>query len=69
MGIFEKRRFKNFLQCVQDYDEKDPKTWKGIEPTMIAKQLYEKHGLDANTQDFTGHALALHRNDKYVFYM
>lgn len=66
MGIFEKRRFKNFLQHVQDYDVNDPKTWKGVEPTMTAKSMYEKYGLDANTQDFTGHALALYRNDKYV---
>ncbi|KAI8771577.1 rab GDP dissociation inhibitor beta [Biomphalaria glabrata] len=66
MGIFEKRRFKNFLQFVQDFDINDPKTWKGVEPTVPAKQLYEKFGLDANTQDFTGHALALFRNDKYM---
>ncbi|CAL1539066.1 unnamed protein product [Lymnaea stagnalis] len=66
MGIFEKRRFKNFLQFVQDYDVNDPKTWKGVDPNMNAKQLYEKFGLDANTQDFTGHALALFRNDKYM---
>ncbi|BFZ10611.1 hypothetical protein BsWGS_13650 [Bradybaena similaris] len=66
MGIFEKRRFKNFLQHVQDYDVSDPKTWKGVDPTMVSKQLYEKFGLDANTQDFTGHALALFRNDKYM---
>jgi Rab GDP dissociation inhibitor len=66
MGIFEKRRFKNFLQHVQDYDSSDPKTWKGVEPTMIAKQMYDKFGLDSNTQDFTGHALALYRNDKYM---
>ncbi|CAG5127950.1 unnamed protein product, partial [Candidula unifasciata] len=66
MGIFEKRRFKNFLQHVQDYDVNDPKTWKGVEPTMTAKSLYEKFGLDANTQDFTGHALALYRNDNYM---
>lgn len=64
MGIFEKRRFKNFLQFVQDYDAEDPKTWKGVEPNMVSKQVYEKFGLDANTQDFTGHALALFRNDK-----
>lgn len=67
MGIFEKRRFKNFLQHIQDYDVSDPKTYKGVEPTMTSKQLYEKYGLDANTQDFTGHALALYRNDKYAF--
>merc|ERR1739848_113355 len=30
------------------------------------QELYTKHGLDANTSDFTGHALALHRDDTYL---
>ena len=65
MGLFEKRRFKNFLQFVQDFDENDPKTFKDINPdTATAADLYTKFGLDGNTQDFTGHALALHRNDE-----
>jgi Rab GDP dissociation inhibitor len=67
MGIFEKRRFRNLLVYIQEFKEDDPKTWKDFDPrsqTML--QLYEKHGLDLNTQDFTGHALALHRNDDYL---
>lgn len=67
MGMFEKRRFKNFLVFVQDYREDDPKTWKDVDPnnTNMA-QVYEKFGLDKNTADFTGHALALHRDDDYL---
>lgn len=67
MGMFEKRRFKNFLVFVQDYREDDPKTWKDVDPnnTTMA-QVYEKFGLDKNTADFTGHALALHRDDDYL---
>lgn len=67
MGMFEKRRFRNFLIYVQDLKEDDPKTWKDFDPTtsnMIA--LYDKFGLDKNTQDFTGHALALYRDDDYL---
>ena len=30
------------------------------------EDLYKKHGLDANTCDFVGHALALYRDDKYL---
>ena len=30
------------------------------------RQLYEEYGLDANTQAFTGHAMALHRDDDYL---
>lgn len=67
MGIFEKRRFRNFLIFVQDFQEDDPKTWKDIDPQrMSAFQLYTKFGLDKNTQDFTGHALALYLNDDYI---
>jgi len=67
MGLFEKRRFKNFLVFVQDFDEKDPKTWKDVDPkSMTMEELYKKHGLDANTCDFVGHALALHRDDEYL---
>lgn len=67
MGIFEKRRFRNFLIFVQDFQEDNPKTWKDVDPQrMSAYQLYTKFGLDKNTQDFTGHALALYLNDDYI---
>ncbi|KAF4527252.1 hypothetical protein B566_EDAN006971 [Ephemera danica] len=67
MGLFEKRRFKNFLVYVQDFKEDDPKTWKDMDPrTTNMQQIYDKFGLDKNTQDFTGHALALYRNDDYL---
>ena len=29
-------------------------------------EVYKKFGLDSNTEDFTGHALALYRDDEYV---
>ena len=29
-------------------------------------KAFEKFGLDQNTIDFIGHALALHRDDEYV---
>lgn len=67
MGMFEKRRFRNFLIYVQDFQEADPKTWKDFNPnTQNAQALYEKFGLDKNTQDFTGHALGLYRDDDYL---
>merc|ERR1711983_628780 len=67
MGMFEKRRFKNFLVFAQDFDESDPKTWKDMDPnTTPMKDVYAKYGLDPNTCDFTGHALALYRDDLYL---
>ncbi|XP_002739493.1 rab GDP dissociation inhibitor beta-like [Saccoglossus kowalevskii] len=66
MGIFEKRRYRKFLIYVNDFDINDPKTYHGIDPkTATSQDLYHKHGLDDNTADFTGHALALHRDDSY----
>lgn len=65
--MFEKRRFRNFLVYVQDFKEDDPKTWKDFDPQNAnAQALYDKFGLDKNTQDFTGHALGLYRNDDYL---
>lgn len=65
--MFEKRRFRNFLVYVQDFKEDDPKTWKDFDPSsQNMRALYEKFGLDVNTQDFTGHALALYRDDDYL---
>lgn len=67
MGMFEKRRFRNFLIYVQDVKLDDPKTWKDFDPnSTTTQQLYEKFGLDKNTQDFTGHALALYLDDEYL---
>lgn len=67
MGMFEKRRFRNFLIYVQDFQDQDPRTWKDFDANVQNMQaLYEKFGLDKNTQDFTGHALALYRDDDYL---
>ena len=67
MGLFEKRRFKNFLVWVQEFSEEDPKTWKDIDPKgATMEEVYKKFGLDDNTCDFVGHALALHRDDGYL---
>lgn len=64
MGMFEKRRFKNLLQFIQDCDLDNPKANK-FDPDKTAAEMYEKFGVDSNTQDFTGHALALYLDDSY----
>ena len=68
IGFFEKRTFYNFLNFVQNYDEKDPKTWKNgknLKQTSM-RELYESFGLAEYTRTFCGHAMALHLNDKYL---
>ncbi|KAF8690651.1 hypothetical protein HU200_041023 [Digitaria exilis] len=67
MGLFEKRRAGKFFLYVQDYKENDPSTHKGYDLTKLTtKQLISKFGLDDNTIDFIGHAVALHRDDSYL---
>lgn len=67
MGMFEKRRFRSFLIFVQDFNKEDTKTWKDVNVNRATgAQLMEKFGLDKDTVDFTGHALALYRDDDYL---
>ncbi|XP_065911583.1 rab GDP dissociation inhibitor beta-like [Dysidea avara] len=66
MGLLEKRRFKNFLTYVNGYDENDPKTQKGVDPKTPMRDVFKKHGLDDNTASFTGHAIAVYRNDEFL---
>jgi len=67
MGIFEKRRFRNFLVWATKLDFADPATFNQVDPettTMI--EVFKKFGLDQNTADFTGHAICLFLDDKYL---
>jgi len=67
MGLFEKRRFRNFLVYVQDYEEKDPATHKNRDlSTMTGADLFKDFGLSDETIDFVGHAIALHTTDAYL---
>eukprot|EP01035_Chromulina_nebulosa_P019913 gene19913-25870_t len=68
MGFFEKRKFRNFLLYVNDYDKTKPNTFFKGKPLdrVPMKDLYNEYGLDANTQSFIGHAMALHRDDDYI---
>ncbi|KAJ3033567.1 Rab GDP dissociation inhibitor alpha [Rhizophlyctis rosea] len=66
-GIFEKRRAKKFLEFIQDYDFGNPATHQGLDlNTVSMAEVYKKFGLEAGTQDFIGHALALHLDDSYT---
>ena len=47
---------------MEAYDERDPATHKGLNlRAMTMAELYTYYGLDAQTVDFIGHAIALHR--------
>ncbi|XP_070784856.1 rab GDP dissociation inhibitor beta isoform X2 [Enoplosus armatus] len=67
MGLFEKRRFKNFLSFIANFDENDPKTFQGIDPkTATMKTIFDHYKLGRDVMDFTGHSLALYRTDDYL---
>jgi Rab GDP dissociation inhibitor len=67
LGMFEKRRCKKFFTYVQDYEESNTKTHQGYDlRRMTMKELFTAFGLEADTVDFVGHALALHVNDDYL---
>uniref|UniRef100_A0A7S1XT43 Rab GDP dissociation inhibitor n=2 Tax=Phaeomonas parva TaxID=124430 RepID=A0A7S1XT43_9STRA len=67
MGMFEKRRFRTFIIYVAQYKEDDPSTWEGKDVmNMPMGALFDAFNLDANTQSFVGHAMALHRDDGYL---
>ena len=65
MGLFEKRRFRSMLIYIEEYDPNNDRTWKGFNcKTQTMQELYDKFGVDTNTADVTGHALALYLNDE-----
>jgi len=67
VGFFEKRRLRNYILYVQEYDAADAKTHKGYDLTrMTCSELFAKFGLEKGTIDFIGHALALYDSDAYL---
>lgn len=67
MGIFEKRRAKKFMEFIQNWREDDPSTHQDIDLDAVTmREVYRKFGLEPGTQDFIGHALALHLDDGYM---
>jgi len=69
MGLFEKRRCGNFLEWVQNYDEKNPKctTYEKLPvKTTKTRDILKAAGLEPDTMEFLGHAVALYRDEAYL---
>ena len=66
MGLFEKNRCRKFFQFVADFEEKDPKTHNGVNIKAPFAETVKKFGLETNTVDFIGHAVALYTNDDFL---
>lgn len=67
VGFFQKRKLLSFLKHIAQYDQAKPATWDGLDLTKCnAKALFDKFGLDENTAEFVGHAMALAPDDAYL---
>ena len=67
MGLFEKRRFRNFLIFVNQYEATDTKTHTGRDlNTMTMKQLYTDFGLLPDTHQFISHAMCLELDETHM---
>lgn len=67
MGLFEKRRAKKFFEYIQNWRAQDSTTHQGLNLKVDPMSaVYKKFGLEPGTQDFIGHALALHLDDNYI---
>ncbi|CAO3591652.1 unnamed protein product [Absidia cylindrospora] len=67
MGIFEKRRMKKFLEWAQKYNDADPSTHNGLNISVLPMhEVFKQFGLAPDTQEFIGHAMALHLDDSYL---
>eukprot|EP00547_Thalassionema_nitzschioides_P000040 CAMPEP_0194208844 /NCGR_PEP_ID=MMETSP0156-20130528/7169_1 /TAXON_ID=33649 /ORGANISM="Thalassionema nitzschioides, Strain L26-B" /LENGTH=463 /DNA_ID=CAMNT_0038935891 /DNA_START=103 /DNA_END=1494 /DNA_ORIENTATION=+ len=67
MGLFEKRRFRNFLIYINDYDANDPATHKDRDlNTMTMRELYTEFGLQPDTHQFISHAMCLQLDENHM---
>ena len=67
VGFWQKRKLKPFLTFCAGFEEADPATHNSLDlSTMTCRALFEKYGLNDQTQLFMGHAMALFTDDRYL---
>ena len=67
MGLFEKKRLRDFYIYLDKVDENNPMSWAPLDLNKLTMQeVYAHFKLSAQTIDFLGHAVALHREDSYL---
>ena len=65
MGMFEKGRCKKFYNFIQNLKNEDINNNK-IEINISFKDLIDQYGLEINTIDFIGHAIALYSDNNFI---
>jgi Rab GDP dissociation inhibitor len=67
LSLVQKNWLRGFLKYIAKYNQADPKTWDGMDLSKATmKQLFDKMWLDADAQEFLGHAMALEPDDDYL---
>lgn len=68
MGMFEKKRVVTLYKYIQNVNPENPMTWGDINlKEAPMSEVFKKYGLEENTIDFLGHAVALHYQDTYLY--
>eukprot|EP01056_Protomagalhaensia_sp_Gyna25_P003975 Protomagalhaensia_sp_Gyna_25__3974@NODE_357_length_3750_cov_92_457289_g276_i0_p1_GENE_NODE_357_length_3750_cov_92_457289_g276_i0NODE_357_length_3750_cov_92_457289_g276_i0_p1_ORF_typecomplete_len463_score79_97GDI/PF00996_18/9_6e121Amino_oxidase/PF01593_24/1_8e07FAD_oxidored/PF12831_7/0_44FAD_oxidored/PF12831_7/23DAO/PF01266_24/0_24GMC_oxred_N/PF00732_19/0_037_NODE_357_length_3750_cov_92_457289_g276_i022493637 len=63
----EKMRGKIFFAFIANWNRTDSRTWGKFNPDVTPmREVYQYYGLQENTIDFVGHAIALYTNDDYM---
>ncbi|KAJ2451767.1 Rab GDP dissociation inhibitor alpha, partial [Coemansia sp. RSA 2424] len=66
VGFLQKPRARTFFNFLQAWRDDDPKTHQDIDlDRNTMAQVYSHFSLNEDTQEFIGHAMALHLDDKY----
>jgi Rab GDP dissociation inhibitor len=67
MGLFEKKRCRNFVLFLDKINKEDKATWGGLDLDKCPMaDVFKKFSLEENTIDFIGHALAMESDDSYI---
>uniref|UniRef100_A0A3Q3R630 Rab GDP dissociation inhibitor n=1 Tax=Monopterus albus TaxID=43700 RepID=A0A3Q3R630_MONAL len=67
MGMFDKRRFRKLLLFALNFDERNPRTYRDMDPNRTTtRDLFCHFDLGLDVMEFTGHAIALHGSESYL---
>jgi Rab GDP dissociation inhibitor len=67
VGFLQKRSLHSFLKYIAKYEQAKPATHEGMDLAKVTMAaVFEKMGLEPETRDFVGHAMALQPDDSYL---
>ncbi|KAJ2699450.1 Rab GDP dissociation inhibitor alpha [Coemansia sp. IMI 203386] len=66
VGFFQKNNVHKFISFLLNWKKDDPKTHEGLDLEKVTmNEVYKHFSFNEDTQEFIGHAMALHLNEKY----